>query len=264
MPPAASAATVRGARVNIGCAGWSLRKEHFPLFPDSGSHLERYAERFNCVEINSSFYRSHRVATYQRWAAATPRDFRFAVKLPKHITHVNRLKRSDDAIVQFSTEVGGLSLKLGVILVQLPPSLQFERSVADDFFKRLTEAIRTPVVVEPRHPSWFEEESNSLLTARAVGRVAADPAVTIAASTPFIANDLAYYRWHGSPRIYYSSYNDPTISELAQRAACITSEGRDVWCIFDNTAEGSATLNALTMQSCCNKTLEDERIRTPH
>ena len=264
MPHAVNAVTVRGTRVNVGCAGWSLRKEHFPLFPDSGTHLERYAARFNCVEINSSFYRSHRVATYQRWVAATPPDFRFAVKLPKQITHVNRLKRSDDAIAHFSTEVGGLGLKLGVILVQLPPSLQFESSVADDFFKRLTEAISTPVVVEPRHPSWFAEESSSLLTARAVGRVAADPAVTIAASAPLIADDLAYYRWHGSPRIYYSSYNDPTISELAQRAACITREGRDVWCIFDNTAEGSATLNALTMQSCCNTALDDESLPTTH
>ena len=69
--------------IRVGCAGWSLRKEHFELFPATGSHLERYAARFNCVEINSSFYRSHRTATYSRWAEATPHDFRFAVKLPK-------------------------------------------------------------------------------------------------------------------------------------------------------------------------------------
>jgi uncharacterized protein YecE (DUF72 family) len=109
--------------IHIGCAGWSLPKEHLTLFPLTGSHLERYAARFNCVEINSSFYRSHRVATYQRWAAATPPNFRFAVKLPKQITHIKRLSGADEAITGFATEVAGLGMKLGPVLVQLPPNL---------------------------------------------------------------------------------------------------------------------------------------------
>jgi uncharacterized protein YecE (DUF72 family) len=160
----------------IGCAGWSL-KEHFAAFPESGSHLERYAARFHCVEINSSFYRSHRNSTYQRWAAATPPEFRFAVKLPKLMTHINRLDGCRDAIAQFAAAVGGLGGKLGAVLVQLPPSLPLEVERAFKFFNMLGERVRCPMVVEPRHASWFVEGVDSLLAAEGVGRVAADPLV---------------------------------------------------------------------------------------
>src|ERR1700761_7871846 len=107
----------------VGCAGWNLRKELVESFPLDGTHLQRYAARLNCVEINSSFYRSHRKTTYERWAASTPADFRFSVKLPKHITHVCRLVDVERHIRQFVDETSGLGSKLGPILVQLPPSL---------------------------------------------------------------------------------------------------------------------------------------------
>ena len=241
--------------IRIGCAGWSLRKEHFPLFPAGESHLERYAARFDCVEINSSFYRPHRVSTYQRWASATPADFRFAVKLPKQITHVNRLKDSHQLIDQFAAEVAGLGPKLGAVLIQLPPSLAFEQNVAAEFFERVTQALAAPTVVEPRHPSWFTGEVAAWLIDNGVGRVAADPSLTPSASRPIIANKLAYYRWHGSPRIYYSAYSEAAITELVQQLVPAATTGNCVWCIFDNTAEGAATTNAIAMQSRCELAL---------
>jgi len=231
----------------IGCAGWSLRKQHFAAFPESGSHLERYAARFNCVEINSSFYRSHRNSTYQRWAEATPAEFRFAVKLPKVMTHVNRLAGCRDAIAQFSAEVGGLGCKLGAVLVQLPPSLPLEAEQHVEFFKQLAESVCCSIVIEPRHASWFDDGVDSLL-AGGVGRVAADPPVVPTASEPISANGLVYYRWHGSPRVYYSSYDDLSLVALAQRLVSEANASRDVWCIFDNTAEGAATINAASMR----------------
>ncbi|MDQ3815662.1 MAG: DUF72 domain-containing protein, partial [Armatimonadota bacterium] len=79
------------AHIYIGCAGWSIPSPHAPEFPAAGSHLERYAARFPAVEINSSFYRPHRPQTYERWAAAVPTHFQFAVKVPKIITHERRL-----------------------------------------------------------------------------------------------------------------------------------------------------------------------------
>lgn len=231
--------------IRVGCAGWSLRREHFELFPANGSHLERYAARFNCVEINSSFYRSHRTATYSRWAETTPPDFSFAVKLPKQITHTNRLIGVDEAISQFAGEVRGLGAKLGAVLVQLPPSLAFEADVVTGFFKQLTASIRCSLVVEPRHASWFDEEVTSLLAANGIGRVAADPAVTPAAAEPIVASGLAYYRWHGTPRVYYSSYDQMTVRKLARSLVNVASH--EAWCIFDNTAAGAATTNALSL-----------------
>src|SRR6185312_16502317 len=83
---------VNALPIYIGTAGWNLRKEHAPLFPEAGSHLARYARRFNAVEINSSFYRDHQAKTYARWAETVSDDFRFAVKLARRHTHENRLQ----------------------------------------------------------------------------------------------------------------------------------------------------------------------------
>ena len=80
------------ATIRTGTAAWSIPKEHAAPFPVAGSHLERYGAVLNAVEINSSFYRPHRTTTYERWAASVPEDFRFAVKVPKAITHEHRLK----------------------------------------------------------------------------------------------------------------------------------------------------------------------------
>ncbi len=83
------------AGIRIGCAGWSIRSNQSTLFGEGGSQLARYATCFDCVEINSSFYRSHQRKTYARWAAEVPDDFRFSVKLPKSITHQARLRDAD-------------------------------------------------------------------------------------------------------------------------------------------------------------------------
>src|ERR1700752_5229595 len=117
----------------IGTAGWAIRTRHGDHFPGSGSHVERYARRFNAVEINSSFYRPHRSTTYERWAASVPAGFSFAVKIPKEITHTRRLSDAAAQLDAFLDQVTGLSTKLGVLLVQLPPTLEFDLRIADTF-----------------------------------------------------------------------------------------------------------------------------------
>ena len=113
----------RPGNVRIGCAGWSIPKEHGDRFPEEGTHLARYAARFPAVEINSSFYKPHRPTTYARWAASVPADFRFSVKVPKVATHERRLVDADDVLDSFLAEATQLGDKLGPLLVQLPPSL---------------------------------------------------------------------------------------------------------------------------------------------
>jgi len=114
----------------VGTAGWAIRKEHAAAFPAGGTHLQRTAQRFNAVEINSSFYRPHRRATYERWAASVPDDFAFAVKAPRTITHDLRLAGADAVLDRFLAEASGLGIKLGVLLFQLPPSLAFDARTA--------------------------------------------------------------------------------------------------------------------------------------
>ena len=231
----------------IGCAGWNLRKDQFAEFPLAGTHLQRYASRLNCVEINSSFYRPHRRSSYQRWAASTPSSFRFAVKAPKQITHIDRLVNSESRIEQFSQEVSGLGEKLGPILVQLPPSLAFDCACCERFFCELRTRFTGPIVCEPRHISWFGPEAEALLRTFLIARVAADPALTPLAAVPEGCRHHCYFRWHGSPRMYYSSYGEESLETLARQTMAVLPDAQSVWCLFDNTAEGAALRNALTL-----------------
>jgi len=234
--------------IYVGTAGWNIRAEFRDKFSTNGSHLERYASQFNAVEINSSFYKPHRMTTYERWAASVPDDFRFSVKAPKTITHKQMLVDVTDELKRFLGETSGLGKKLGVILVQLPPKLRFRESVAAQFFSLLRTCYRGPVVCEPRHLSWLGNDVERLFIDYRVSRVAADPSIGTAASVPSGAKDILYYRWHGSPYVYYSSYSDQQLVELSRSV----SEGSDgdscVWCVFDNTARGAATSNALALR----------------
>jgi uncharacterized protein YecE (DUF72 family) len=231
----------------IGCAGWSVPKQYAPIFGGDGTHLQRYARRFRCVEINSSFYRSHRGVTYQRWADATPGDFRFAVKFPKQITHIKRLMAAEPQIAQFAQETAGLGEKLGAVLVQLPPSFAFDALLVAGFFTTLRIKMSGPIVCEPRHGTWFSDEADSLLRSHGVGRVAADPGNFPLSSVPGGFDGLAYYRWHGSPRMYYSSYDQRALNALRRRLVETAATAKTVWCIFDNTAAGAALANALDL-----------------
>ena len=119
--------------VFIGTAGWSVRKDAPAEFQGEASHLTRYSRGLNCVEINSTFLRPHRAATWARWAQTVPEHFRFAIKAPKAITHTARLQRSGALLAEFLDQVGALGDKLGPILFQLPPKLAFDPGVAEDF-----------------------------------------------------------------------------------------------------------------------------------
>jgi uncharacterized protein YecE (DUF72 family) len=229
----------------VGCAGWSVPKQEAQRFPSGGTHLERYAQRFGAVEINSSFYRSHRPGTYARWAASVPDHFRFAVKVPKEITHVHRLAELT-SLDGFLVEASGLGQKLGPLLVQLPPSLAFDAKISRAFFEAVRKRFGGAVVLEPRHQSWFEVSATRILESYAVARAATDPAVVPEAARPGAWAGLVYYRLHGSPHRYHSAYSPDYLTTLSQ-ALAQWARSVPTWCIFDNTAEGAATKNALAV-----------------
>ncbi len=235
------------AQSRIGVAGWSIAAAHNARFPAAGSQLERYSTRLDTVEINSSFHRSHRRATYERWTASVPTRFRFAVKLPKTITHQRRFVDCAEPLARFAAEIGGLGEKRGPVLVQLPPSFAYPGDIARVFFDELTSALAGAIALEPRHASWLDPETDAILAKHRVARVAADPAKVPAAAVPGGWRGLAYFRLHGAPRIYWSPYDPPAIEEHATRAAALKADGIDVWTIYDNTASGSAIDNALAL-----------------
>ena len=207
--------------------------------------LERYASRFNAVEINTSFYRPHKPETYARWASSVPTGFRFAVKAPRTVTHEARLKDCERLMERFLSEVGCLGARLGPVLVQLPPSLVFDAAVAEGFFGALRAALPGAVVCEPRHATWFGAEAEALLLTHRIARAGVDPAPHPSAARPAGWAGVRYWRLHGSPRMYYSSYPPETLRTLARRPA--SQPDAETWCVFDNTASGAAAANALAL-----------------
>ena len=210
--------------------------------------LERYATRFDATEINSSFYRPHQNKTYVRWAESVPPDFRFSAKLPKSISHELRLQRCADPLDRFIGEINGLGRKLAGILVQLPPSMAFDARIVSTFFAMLRRRTDVAIACEPRHASWFGANAALIFERHAVNRVAADPALCNEATRPGDHGGWRYWRWHGSPRIYYSDYPETVLKELATQVIRDAGPRVTRWIIFDNTAHGHATANAAKLQ----------------
>ena len=236
--------------IRVGTAAWGIASRYLSEIPTGGSHLERYARVFSIVEIDTSFYRHHRVATYERWAHSVGDDFRFAVKTPKALTHEGALIGKGEVLDRFLSEVAGLGRKLGVLLVQLSPSLAFDAANFRAFFKTLRSSMVPAVALacEPRHASWSCKAANALLEELQVSRVAVDPPRWDEDAKPGGDRRLAYFRMHGAPRIYYSDYDPERIAALKRTLERTARESPSVWCIFDNTAHGHAIGNALSLQ----------------
>jgi uncharacterized protein YecE (DUF72 family) len=225
------------------------------------SHLEHYAGCFDCVEINSSFYRPHRRETYERWRDATPAPFAFSVKLPRTVTHECALRHCEAELRNFLHQVSGLGRKLEVLLVQLPPSLEYEPEVARSFFGTLRARTACAIACEPRHASWFTDEAESLLRRLRIGRVAADPPRGPGGGRPGGSGELAYFRLHGTPEVYYSAYGSAFLCTLAEELRAASATCPAVWCVFDNTARHASWRNACELRALLAQGYSSPRLK---
>ena len=223
----------------IATAAWSIPKKAADRFAQEGSGLARYASIFDGVEINSTFYRRHKTSTFARWAESVPDNFRFAVKIPKEISHTRAMKDIAEPFDTFLADISLLGEKRGPLLCQLPPSLAFDADTLDIAFTAMRGADDGPIVIEVRHKSWASAEALDLLKRYAIDRVLADPAPVWPGKE--FETPPKYVRLHGEPKIYYSRYTDEEIRSFSKLLA------PDSWCVFDNSASGAAMENALTM-----------------
>ncbi len=246
-------------RVFIGTAGWAIPRESAHAFTSGGSGLERYGRVMNAAEINTTFYRRHRASTFEHWQASVPPSFRFAVKLPRSITHDADLASPKVALREFFDDVKGLGERLGPLLVQLPASGVLHARRVSALFATLRSYYDGPVACEPRHASWYTKAASAILVRYEVARVAADPPRPLAAQRPGGAPSLVYHRLHGSPRCYWSSYDDARLAALAAaiREAPSTTT---TWCLFDNTASGAALANALDLAARVRQPARDATV----
>lgn len=228
--------------MRVGTAGWNIPAPFRSSFPEEGSHLTRYSQILNAVEINSTFYKFHQPKTFERWASETPDDFEFSVKLHQSFTHKCDLKPKARELKEFFQSVQYLGPKWKVLLLQFPGKMEFHYDKMSRFYELVRKNFDGYVVVEPRNETWISKESRLLLKEFQVSKVIADPERCPSKLKSLItAGGIAYYRLHGSPVIYRSSYSQTYLKKLKQEL----QGHKRAWCVFDNTTFGAATENAL-------------------
>jgi uncharacterized protein YecE (DUF72 family) len=234
--------------VHVGCSGWVYRHWRGLFYPEGLPQkrwFERYAEEFDTVEINASFYRLPLETTFDGWRAKAPPGFRYAVKANRFITHMKKLAGCDAEIDRFIELARRLEETLGPILFQLPPSLHKDLSRLRAFLERLPTAVEH--VVEFRHKSWYDDEVLALLDRYGAGFVAHD---LEGLKSPRWASGLtAYVRFHGSGGKYWGRYSDEVLLEWADWCLDQRRQGRSVWCYFNNDIHGHAIEDARTLKS---------------
>lgn len=238
----------RAGEVRIGTSGWQYGIWGRDLYGGAPSRdwLGLYAEHFDTVEVNATFYRQIRTSTFEGWARATPAPFRFCIKAHRYMTHVRRLEFEPEALQRQKTASLSLGEKLAVILWQLPASLHFDSERLDHFLASLGSWPEVRHAIEFRHPSWFRDEVAERLARNGLAVTLSDTADW--ALWDRVTAGFVYARLHGHEDTYRSEYDDTALRNWAARIASWHGERRDVYVYFDNTASGAAWDNALRLK----------------
>jgi uncharacterized protein YecE (DUF72 family) len=235
-------------RCYIGTSGWSYRHWRGPFYPSGmskgGDQLRFYAERFDTVEVNGTFYRLIEAETFRRWREQTPADFVFACKGSRFLTHMKRLKDTEQGPARFFERVEALEDKLGPIVFQLPGRFKPDRERLAAFLDALPKAHR--YAFEVRDPAWFLPEIFETLAKRDVALCLYHFA---GQEAPFeVTASFVYIRLHGPEGPYQGSYGDAALRTWAKRIGAWVKKGLDVYCYFDNDDSAFAPKNALRLR----------------
>jgi uncharacterized protein YecE (DUF72 family) len=234
--------------IHVGTSGWHYDHWRGPFYPegmDSTDYLPYYAQRFQTVEINNTFYNLPEKETFVNWRQTAPEGFAFAVKANRYITHMKNLLDPGETVPPFLEATDELGGTLGPILFQLPPQWHLNAERLRSFLEFLPHGYR--YAFELRHPSWFDERVYGLLEEH-------DAAFCIyeiggRQSPRKVTTDLVYVRLHGpTERAYEGSYSRETLQEWAEACRGWTDEGREVYVYFDNDQAGYAAQNAAELR----------------
>jgi uncharacterized protein YecE (DUF72 family) len=225
----------------VGTSGWTYPHWQGVFYPPDrpkSRWLEYYAQHFDTVELNATFYRLPKPKVFENWHNRTPDGFLWSVKASKYITHTKRLKEPREPLERLYTTASGLGDKLAVVLFQLPPNLAFHEERFKQFCGFLNPNLRH--ALEVRHPSWITDNVLDLLRQYNVALCIADTA----GRYPFhevVTADFVYIRLHGSRKLYASNYSEEELQAWAEK---IKAWGKDTFVYFDNDFEGRAVKNA--------------------
>jgi uncharacterized protein YecE (DUF72 family) len=236
------------AAVRIGCSGWNYPHWRGRLYPEglgTGRWLGRYAELFDTVEVNSTFYRLASPPAVRRWVEDTPREFVFACKASRYLTHIRRLRDMGQGVQRFYEAIEPLvgSGKLGPVLWQLPETFRRDDAVLRAALEQLPPGRHC---FEFRHESWFHDEVYSALRKHRAALVIGDTP-----ERPFQSHELTadwtFVRFHHGHRGRRGNYSRSELEEWAERIADWRSRV-ELFAYFNNDWEGFAVENALTLK----------------
>jgi len=232
--------------IRIGTSGWNYPHWRGIFYPEGLSTrkwLSYYATYFDTVEVNATFYGTPKETTFRRWYEETPEGFLLALKASRYITHIRRLKDVAEPLDRFYQVISPLREKIGPLLFQFPPSLEYDRGLISQFLDLLNPNFRT--AIEIRHVSFHNEEFLELLASHNVALCLSDTAGRYPSLWEVVTADFVYIRLHGSRVLYRSCYTE---KELRLWAEKISHFARPTYVYFDNDSLGWAVPNALRLK----------------
>ncbi|MPZ15548.1 MAG: DUF72 domain-containing protein [Chloroflexi bacterium] len=239
--------------VLIGTSGWQYRHWRGRLYPEglpTKAWLDHYAQRFQTVESNNAFYRLPERDLFARWAATTPADFVFSVKVSRYLTHIKRLREPAEPVARFLDHAAGLGSKLGPALLQLPPNLKADHAALTETLECFEGRVR--VAVEFRHPSWFTDETKAILEAHDAALCFADGTlnkmdIRSRPVAPFWrTTGWGYVRLHHGAATPDPCYGRTALKSWAERLADLFDVRENLYVYFNNDEQGCAPANART------------------
>lgn len=242
---------MKDGKLHIGTSGWNYSDWKGLFYPEdvkSADWLSYYATQFDSTEVNSSFYHLPRATTIANWVLKVPAGFTFCVKVSRYITHIKRLKITDEDLAKFMAVFEPMKSQCGPVLIQLPPSLKFDPESVRQFFTLLQSYNHYRFAIEPRHNTWLQPEAIALLKEHNIAWVISQSGAGFPYEELVTAPDV-YVRLHGPKELYFSSYSDTELRMYADKIKRWLAEGHNVWVYFNNTGKGIAIGNAKQLMS---------------
>ena len=238
--------------IHIGTSGWSYKHWKDIFYPPKmkpTNYLVYYAEHFSIAEINTSFYRLPTIETVINWTEKVPKGFKFCPKMSRYLTHMKKLNDPEDSLERFFEVFAPMHAVMGPVLIQLPHMVAFKYELAETLFKILQKKYRKyEFVLEPRHNTWFEDESLTLMAGYDIGLVISQSGEHFPYSEMITAKNI-YIRFHGPAELYASSYSDDMLQEFSLKFKQWVGDGHQVWAFFNNDIHGHAFRDASRLKT---------------
>jgi uncharacterized protein YecE (DUF72 family) len=237
--------------IHIGISGWSnssWKGTFYPIELKSADYLSFYSRNFNATEVNSSFYHLPRLTTVEGWKNKVPADFKLCIKMSQYITHTKRLREPEEPLQRLFNSLEPVKKMAGPILIQLPPSLKFDYETVEYFFAVLKKHYKGyDFALEARHISWLTDNAYNLLAKYNIAWVMAEAGNRFPYAEAVTSKNI-YVRFHGSKKLYASSYTNEVLRSYADKFINWQKEGHQLWVFFNNTMYVTAIENAITLK----------------